>query len=331
MLAYLSRRCLVTPGEYRRHHEPEVDAGRFRPLHPEECFELETLDGIVPVLERAEYDRRVAGEGQLGQVDLVFRPGMAVFCFPKIPAPDSPETGRLRDFAATRKRFLEITPEMEACRTLNIKSSALEHFYSFFYFSQPGVELECKRLVRDHVRFRTAIIDTARKIAESLGNYCALHVRRNDFFTQYPEQNIPAHRLISNAMKRVPPGTRLYIATDETDRGFFAGFRNHYEVDFIDSFRRLLPHNLPADSLACVEQMVCAFATLFIGTRLSTFSAYITRLRGYYGAADKSSYFTDGSPGSEMDDRGLPSFSWMNWVNSGNPLWGREFREAWEF
>ena len=319
------------PREYRRHHEPEVEAGRFRPLHPEECFELETLDGIVHVLARDEYDRCVAGAREPDQVDLVLEPGTAVFCFPKIPTPGSPEAGRLRDFAAARQRFLEFTPEMEACRTLNVKSATLEHFYSFFFLSQPQVDLECKRLVRDHVRFRTAIIGAAGRIAGSLGNYCALHVRRNDFFGLYPEQNIPAHCLLSNVRKRVPAGARLYIATDETDPSYFADLRNYYEVYFINHFKSLLPGSLPAGSLACIEQMICALATLFVGTRLSTFSAYITRLRGYYGAPDKNSYFTDGSPGSEMDDRGSPPFSWMNWVRSGNPLWGREFKEAWEF
>ena len=27
---------------------------------------------------------------------------------------------------------------------------------------------------------------------------------------------------------------------------------------------------------------------------------------------------------------GSPPFSWKNWMQSGNPLWGREFKEAWE-
>jgi hypothetical protein len=72
-------------------------------------------------------------------------------------------------------------------------------------------------------------------------------------------------------------------------------------------------------------------AGIFIGTRLSTFSAYITRLRGYRGAGNLESYFTDGSPGSEMDDRGSPRFSWINWIRSGYPFWGREFREGWQF
>jgi hypothetical protein len=106
--------------------------------------------------------------------------------------------------------------------------------------------------------------------------------------------------------------------------------RDRYEVYFLDDFRSVFPAGIPSAWLACVEQMVCAFALLFMGTRLSTFSAYITRLRGYYGAPDKNIYFSDGYPGGEMDSQGSPPFSWINWIRNGNPWWGREFREGWE-
>src|SRR5262249_4168894 len=103
-----------------------------------------------------------------------------------------------------------------------------------------------------------------------------------------------------------------------------------YDVYFTDRVREHLPADLTAGSLACVEQEVCAAARVFVGTRLSTFSGYITRLRGYRRAEDTGSYFTDGSEGSEMDDGDNPPFSWTNWLRRGQPIWGREFREAWD-
>jgi hypothetical protein len=328
VLAWLTGRRLVMPTEYRRHDQPEGERGVFRPLHPRECFELERVAEIVPLVERDEYDRLGRPESQ---ADLDFEPGRAVFCFPHAPLPGSKEAHRLRGFAASRKRILELTPEMQSCRTLNIQSPALEQFYAFFYCLQPEVELACKRLVKERVRFRAPIVSTADKIVAALGDYCALHIRRNDFFNQYPEQNLPARQILAAVMKRVPAGTHLYISTDEADRSFFAALHQRYEIRFLRDFAGLLPDGAFGEWMACVEQLVSASAAMFIGTRLSTFSAYITRLRGYRGAADKNTYFTDGSPGSELDDRGLPGFSWTNWVTSGNPLWGREFREAWEF
>jgi hypothetical protein len=329
VLAFLSRRCLVTPPVYRLHHEPEWDNGRFRPLHPQECFELGSLNAIMDVISRDEYERRL-GAIQADTADLVVEPGMAVFCFPNVPAAGSPEGGRLRDFAAGRRIFLEFTPRMQACRTLNLKSATLEHFYSFFYFSRKSDQQQCKRLIRDYVRFKAVIISIAARIAAALGTYSALHARRTDFSRQHADQDISPDRLLASLKSRIPERTRLYISTDEPNKAFFSKVRDRYEVYFLDDFRSVFPAGIPSAWLACVEQMVCAFALLFMGTRLSTFSAYITRLRGYYGAPDKNIYFSDGYPGGEMDSQGSPPFSWINWIRNGNPWWGREFREGWE-
>jgi hypothetical protein len=330
VFAWLSRRCLVMPAAYRRAHEPEVQAGCFRPLDPAECFALEKLHDSLETVSREEYERAIGSCGDLSnQVDLILPPETSVFCYPNIPDPGSAEAARLRDFAVHRTRFLEFTPEMEACRTLNLKGGVLELFYAFFFFTQPAVDAQCKRLIKDHVRFRAPVAEAAGRIAQSLGDYQALHVRRNDFFRLYPQQDIPGNRLLGNVMMRIPTGARLFIASDEPDRTFFADVANYYDVRFIEDFRSFLPAESSAAFLACVEQMVCALAGKFMGTRLSTFSAYITRLRGYLGASDLSISFTDGCAGSEMDDEGSPPFSWINWVRSGYPIWGREFREGW--
>lgn len=319
------------PSEYRRWGEPEVESGKYRPLHPCECFDLDSLNGIVPVLSHERYEDSLSPAQRADRVDVVFKPQTTVFCFPDIPAQGSQGAARLRDFAVTRQRFLELSCAMKTCVTLNISEPALEHFYSFFFFSQPRQAVECKRLVKDHVRFRPAIVGTGRKIAARLGSYCAVHVRRNDFIAQYPWQSMSADRILHNLRMRVPAGNRLYVASDERDRNFFAGWRTHYELCLIEDLPSLTSSDLSGPMIACIEQMICAFAETFIGTKLSTYSAYITRLRGYWGASDQNIYFTDGSPGSEIDGLGSPRFSWMNWVQSGNPLWGREFREAWEF
>jgi hypothetical protein len=220
---------------------------------------------------------------------------------------------------------------MEACRTLNISSPLLEPFYTFFYFSDYGRELEFKRLIRDHVRFRPAIIKAGTRIAGDLDHYCALHVRRGDFFEQRPEQDLTAAQILESMKRLGLHSCKLYIASDEADRGFFAPISQCYQTYFIDHFVGCLEPGLSVEEIACIEQVVCAFADVFLGTRLSTFSSYITRLRGYYRVPNQAIHFTDGSAGSEIDDDGAPAFSWANWMRSGNPLWGREYREAWNF
>jgi hypothetical protein len=330
VLAYFSNRCLVMPELYKRNHQPDWEAGSFKPLHPQEYFEMENLNRVVQIVSFDEFNCRRREWPQEASVELTFEPGSAVFCFPVIPDPGSPEALRLLDFAAGRQRFLEFTAEMRRCRILHVKSPSLEHFYSFFYFLDTDDGRRSKQLVRDHVRFKPEIIATAARIAALLGRYGAVHVRRNDFFLQYGEQNLPADQILYNLESHLEAGSRLYIATDEPDKGFFSPIRSRYETYFLQNFESAIPAGTPAASLACIEQMICAFAHTFLGTRLSTFSGYITRLRGYYGAPDKNVYFTDGFPGSDMDEEGSPPFSWINWIRRGNPWWGREFREGWE-
>jgi hypothetical protein len=331
ILAYISGRIFVFPREYRHRDQPEWQGDTFRPLHPREFLDLENLTKIIPMISYEEYAFGTADGWQYDVTDITIDPVSTVFCYPEVPAPSSPDAQRLQEFAVGRETFLQFTPDMEACRTLNISSPLLEPFYTFFYFSDYGRELEFKRLIRDHVRFRPAIIKAGTRIAGDLDHYCALHVRRGDFFEQRPEQDLTAAQILESMKRLGLHSCKLYIASDEADRGFFAPISQCYQTYFIDHFVGCLEPGLSVEEIACIEQVVCAFADVFLGTRLSTFSSYITRLRGYYRVPNQAIHFTDGSAGSEIDDDGAPAFSWANWMRSGNPLWGREYREAWNF
>jgi hypothetical protein len=156
-------------------------------------------------------------------------------------------------------------------------------------------------------------------------------VRRGDFLSQRPDQDLTVERIATSLARAGARSGRLYIASDEADRGFFEWLRPHYEIFFVDQFREGPLYEMPDEHIACVEQVVCSHADVFIGTRLSTFSSYITRLRGYGGARDQGIHFTDGEAGSEGDDGGSPGYSWVNWLRQGQPLWGREYREGWRY
>jgi hypothetical protein len=331
IFAYISGRILVIPGEYRRRDQPEWQGNEFRPLHPGEFLDLDHLSTIVPMISHEEYAQGAGDGWHYDVIDIAFNPGGAVFCYPEIPPSDSTDAQRLEEFAAGRRIFLQFTPDIENCRTLNIKRPILEQFYTFFYFSNYEHELECKRLIRDHVTFRPSILEAGTRIARYLGDFSALHVRRSDFFWQYPEQDITSEQILRSMQRAGVQSRRLYIASDEMDRGYFAPISRRYETIFIDSFDDGFDSDTSVEDIACIEQVVCSFADVFLGTRLSTFSAYITRLRGYNRGPHPAIHFTDGSPGSEADDDGSPTFSWLNWVRTGNPLWGREYRECWTF
>lgn len=328
VLAVLSRRVLVLPADYRRCGEADPP-GPFRPIHPQDFLDFARVRRIADVLSCEEYCARVGEAASSDVVRLEFEAGAAVFCFPAISADGSPEHAHLGDFAAGRSRFIEFTEDMRRCCTLHLASGALEHFYSFFFLPAREDRARCGRLVRNAVRFHPQVIALAARIAAALAPFGAVHVRRNDFFRQYVEQDLAPGTILRNLGPRLPPGSRLYVATDERASDFFDVFRSVYDVRFLRDFASMIPTRTSDATLACLEQMICAFAEIFVGTRLSTFSGYITRLRGYYAAHDQGIHFTDGYPGSEADDHGAPPFSWMNWLRRGNPMWGREYREAW--
>merc|ERR1712118_369037 len=48
---------------------------------------------------------------------------------------------------------------------------------------------------------------------------------------------------------------------------------------------------VPRKLIGCIEQAICAAARRFFGTKHSTFSQYVFRLRGYYPAADTREYW----------------------------------------
>lgn len=324
LLAMLTGRTLVLPSGYRRLHEnPEED---FRPLHPRDFLSFESLDRLSPPIPHETYE--ACRRDPKDRAALRFEPGEAVFCYPSIPSRDEAAAARLREFACGRTHFLQLTPRLCSCETLDIRSPALEHFYTFFFFSDPADGYACRRFIRDCVHFPAPLVRFARDVAARLGPYNAAHIRRGDFFEQFPEQALSELRVLESLLKCLRRELPLYVATDDPAVPLLNLLRRHFRVCVaadLSGTREMAP-----EALACAEQLVCAHAQSFVGTRLSTFSAYITRLRGYVRAQDLGVRFTDGSWAPHWDEAGAPAFSWTNWLRQGFPLWGREYREGWE-
>lgn len=261
-----------------------------------------------------------------GDDDLLESASMSFFCFPSFPEYGSEAFHRMVAFAGTRQRVFRL-PVGHARYPRIHMPPLLEPFYAY-YFLDPGLWTECKHLVRNYVRYRPEIIDVGSSLAEALGAYHALHVRRNDFIAQDGRDDFPAQSLVESARKFIPAGARLYIATDEANTAFFDPLRRHYELVFLRDIATSEVWNLPPDWRAAIEQVICAGGSTFVGTFHSTFSAYITRLRGYHGRGDSSFLFTNG----EVDDRpplADGEFSWASTLKNNVPLWAREYLEGW--
>lgn len=57
-----------------------------------------------------------------------------------------------------------------------------------------------------------------------------MHVRRGDFFGQYPQLELRPSELYKYSKGELTEGATLYIATDEKSKKFFGVFKKHYDV-----------------------------------------------------------------------------------------------------
>jgi hypothetical protein len=194
------------------------------------------------------------------------------------------------------------------------KDNLLGSFYLNIY-SERNPEL-CKYVAR-HIHYNNNIFFNARKVIDLIGNYYAIHIRRGDF--QYHDLKLPIETIYNNIKNTIPEGSKLYISTDETNKEFFNLLSEHYSLYFYDYVKHLIDPNINEDLIGPIEQIICTGAKTFIGNKLSTFSSYIYRLRGYIGKEDKRflTYNIECFPDKEEE-------YWWGGV------WAREYSEAWE-
>lgn len=162
--------------------------------------------------------------------------------------------------------------------------------------------------------------------------YFAYHIRRGDF--QYLATRQSGDTIFNDTKHLLDRGVSrlVFISTDEKKRKQeFAPFKGgvdaatqhpRYTVRFLSDYveKAQLGHeHLSPNQWGMVEQLICAQAHTFFGTPLSTFSGFITRLRGYY-----------------RDDRYANTFYWMpesmyvlhRRTELKGPFWSREFAVA---
>ncbi|GBG34300.1 Hypothetical Protein FCC1311_105232 [Hondaea fermentalgiana] len=299
-----------------------------------EFFDIEHLQAAVPIISAEEFVRRegdrLALPANLVDADwsspeserawkswmkssasdneqrysLPWSPLSKLVMFPSIAAVQAQyPDGVPRDFVHHRE-LVELTPAMNAAPLISFPSCRnnedfrfLVQVNTFAAFADEALSRSYKRMLRDHVHYRSIVFDIAARVIRELGpfRFAALHVRRNDL--QYKEVFLSAQDTLNNVRALLRPGEKLYIATDETNANFFEAFEKEYEVfqwkDFFGPRGNyaLRGVDIPRKLEGCIEQVICALARVFAGTLESTFSSYIFRLRGYYHAPNTEVYF----------------------------------------
>jgi len=239
------------------------------------------------------------------------------------------------------------------------KNRLLTHFYAFLFFSDPAMERRMKRFVRDRLRYHDAVYCTAGKIVgelkalaerenavirdeaeggqdrvgERVGgrggrdfHYVSFHIRRGDF--QHKHTQLEAEEILRLTQDLISKRENkiAYISTDERNRTFFVPFYKAFKaVRFLSDYDAAVS-GLNQNYLGMIEQVICANSHTFIGTPLSTFTSYITRMRGFMnntadgaGIYSRSFYFMK----QQM-------YQLHQKPHMFTPFWVREFVEAFQ-
>ena len=177
-----------------------------------------------------------------------------------------------------------------------------------------------------------------------------MHIRRGDF--QYDNTRIDAESIVTHTENLFCPGQTIYAATDEQDPQFLMPLRDRYDVVTLGQLDPDVVSAIPYHLLGIVETLICAAAPdRFVGTRLSTFSARISILRGHMsltpesdlGGIDTALYYTQppfrhssaearqpyGKPATKHADAlGETDQPW--WESQWQvPVWGRAYQAIW--
>jgi len=159
-------------------------------------------------------------------------------------------------------------------------------------FADRTKEIEFKRFWKNFIHYPPQVFEAASHMIARMGlfSYTAIHIRRNDL--QYKEVFQNAQATLRNIDAFLYPGETLYVATDETNDGFFDALREKHKVyqwkDVVDAAKGI---QYSEKVINIIEQTICTGGRLFFGTQKSTFSSYIFRMRGYVGAPDTNEYW----------------------------------------
>jgi len=260
------------------------------------------------------------------------------------------KAGRLKRFTLGRRSPYTYNAQLHEHPVIHFPGNysgstrMLVHFYAWNFFQDPAADRFYKRVMRDRVRYRDEIfcaaaamvkhlVGEAKKQPGEVTGYAAFHIRRGDF--QFKAVRIPIADVLKHTEDLLRPGQLVYIATDVKDFSEFEPFTSKYDVrffrpvadaaglHFVDSGEppsgpeaaRVLNLN----HIGMIEQVVCANAEVFVGTPFSTFTGYITRLRGYAPDKRNDSFYY-------MPNRKYA----MRRSELSSPLWAREFGIAWQ-
>ena len=216
---------------------------------------------------------------------------------------------RLSEFLRGRNEICAYDHELQGAPVVHIMNRQaplvrmLIHFYAFVVFEDWRADLWMKRFIRDHVRYTDHIQCAAARVVRAIreiakertgsSEFDAFHIRRNDFKFVYPTSLVNSTELYESTKDHIPENATIYIATDEKSKDYFQPMRDKYTLVFLDDVKHVL-EGVDPHLFGMIDQLVTARARNFFGTYQSTFTAYITRIRGYHALATNAPGASEG-------------------------------------
>lgn len=297
----------------------------------------------------AAFPATAAPEGNVGLSDLMRdillekdrRPKPQHFDFQGRPIPANAATiERMREMMAGRSKLCLYDDEMQSAAVIHFpylgpesKSQLHTHFYSFLFFEQWQQAMWTNRLIRDHIRYRDEIVCAAARVAEAIrkhsanGFYDSMHIRRNNS----KKSKLPniSEDEIFYSLSEVESGSTIFVASDEKGEVFFTRLHERYDLVFLNDYTDLLS-GINVNYYGMVEQIVASRGVQFFGTFSSTFSAYVSRLRGYYAERDSLPGYDEGKLSNTYFMPRIYRNELKIYQAIQQPFFAREFPIAWK-
>jgi hypothetical protein len=215
----------------------------------------------------------------------------------------------------------------------------LVHFYAFLFLEDWRMDTWMKRFVRDHIRYIDEIQCAAARIVHAVrersrkrnpelsGDFDSFHIRRGDF--QFKTTRIEADKIYENSHEWLTEGKTVFVATDERNKTFFQPLKDHFDIVFLDDFKKEL-EGVNTNYYGMIDQLVASRGNVFVGCWFSTFTGFINRIRGYRSQKDKLPGYEDGTlPTTYYYATPDKRFEMHKYVPVRGGFFNREFPTAW--